>query len=578
MMSAVKLRQGTSLLLILIFFFVTFFTSVHNVIAAEPYFPLPSQMLSVSDSVSYPVVKGLRLDPDDPLKLEFIIDTADKDEVSRDEASRLVQYFLAAVTVPQADLWVNLSPYEKDRIITEELGSTELGSGLLSQDYVLKQLSSSLTDPATELGKAYWSIENRKSKLEKGSDLISNFDSPVSTERDALSKVWIVPETSEVYENNNQVFITRATLDIKAESSQMEVLLPAIKKEVNEGENFAPLRQAHHSIILGLWFKQRLKESIYGELIDRNKVSGIDTADRKIKEQVFNSYIASFKQGVYNTTAKTSENGHLIKKAYFSGGYNAADASVAVKEDMDKTAKALFVSDFGSSAVSALVLLNNAVNSSALEFIKKIIYSVNMSIMLINYTTLIDGYMDNKVDLFYSIPYFETVSKYPYLILGLQAVLLSFQLFPLLKQVMTEKDNGFNNISTDRPIPGRSTPVVWKKKFLPPERRLEMERSLYSPDPEMRRRAADRLTSYATVDAKRRKIYSGFFYLGKDEKALMLLGENALWALVSQLMRGENVAGVIKMLLERFPGKYNFTKALKAIEDMKKDNSGGRAI
>ena len=57
---------------------------------------------------------------------------------------RLVKYFLAALTIPEKDLWVNLSPYEKDRVITDEFGSTEMGRDLLAQDYMLKQLTSSL--------------------------------------------------------------------------------------------------------------------------------------------------------------------------------------------------------------------------------------------------------------------------------------------------------------------------------------------------------------------------------------------------------------------------------------------------
>jgi hypothetical protein len=56
------------------------------------------------------------------------------------DANRLIKYFLASLTVPEKDLWVNLSPYEEDRIAPESLGPTDLGKELLEQDYILKQL------------------------------------------------------------------------------------------------------------------------------------------------------------------------------------------------------------------------------------------------------------------------------------------------------------------------------------------------------------------------------------------------------------------------------------------------------
>ena len=68
------------------------------------------------------------------------------------ESKRLINYFLASLTVPENDLWVNLSPYEKDRIVPEPLSKTELGRDLLPQDYILKQLTASLMYPEDELG------------------------------------------------------------------------------------------------------------------------------------------------------------------------------------------------------------------------------------------------------------------------------------------------------------------------------------------------------------------------------------------------------------------------------------------
>ena len=66
------------------------------------------------------------------------------------DASRLIKYFFAALTVPEKDLWVNLSPYEKDRIAPVAFARTEMGRDLLAQDYLLKQLTASLMYPDGE--------------------------------------------------------------------------------------------------------------------------------------------------------------------------------------------------------------------------------------------------------------------------------------------------------------------------------------------------------------------------------------------------------------------------------------------
>ena len=115
--------------------------------------PAPGEMIAASKAYALPVLKGLRLDPENPLHIDFIIDSGNEKNVSQDDVSVLIRYFLAALTVPQKDLWVNLSPYESDRVINESLGITDLGRDMLAQDYVLKQLASSLTHPDTETGK-----------------------------------------------------------------------------------------------------------------------------------------------------------------------------------------------------------------------------------------------------------------------------------------------------------------------------------------------------------------------------------------------------------------------------------------
>jgi hypothetical protein len=89
-------------------------------------------------------------------------------------------------------MWVNLSPYEKDRIVPESFGQTEMGRDLLAQDYILKQITASLIYPEDELGKKFWDRVYAEAKKKFGTT-----DIPVNT----FNKVWIVPAKAVVYEN-----------------------------------------------------------------------------------------------------------------------------------------------------------------------------------------------------------------------------------------------------------------------------------------------------------------------------------------------------------------------------------------
>ena len=98
--------------------------------------PKPGAMVQVSAAFVPPVLKGIHVDVKHPFKFDFILDTGNSDlnaDTVKDEAGKLIRYFLASLTIPEKDLWVNLSPYEKDRIINDELSMTEMGRDMLAR-------------------------------------------------------------------------------------------------------------------------------------------------------------------------------------------------------------------------------------------------------------------------------------------------------------------------------------------------------------------------------------------------------------------------------------------------------------
>ena len=390
--------------------------------------PAPGSMVSLSETFAPPLLKGVKVYPDNPFRLDFILDKGDFENAEggrekvkgvgqnmsghnggspssfdlqpstslKSESTRLIKYFLAAVTVPEKDLWVNLSPYEKDRIVPDSFGATEMGRDLLSQDYMLKQITASVIYPEGETGKKFWAEVYKKAQEKFGTT-----DIPIDT----FNKVWIVPEKAVVYESKDAAYVVESRLKVMLETDYLaleqskvisheskedgqdtpgvnspssydlqrmtydsvqvqgsdssqalakqvlrEVVIPILEKEVNEGKNFARLRQVYHSLILAVWYKDKIKESILGKAyVDQKKVQGIDyhkgesldvgrqTSDEKgisgpttsdvsrltsDPQGIWQLYVQAFKKGAYNYIKEDIDPAtqQPVPRKYFSGG------------------------------------------------------------------------------------------------------------------------------------------------------------------------------------------------------------------------------------------------------------------
>ncbi len=294
-------------------FAVGYIGIAHDALAAVPQ-AATAVPVGLSQAGDLPFVRGVNFDPANPFEMQFIIDPVGQKNVNMKDREKILRYFLAALTIPEDKLWVNLSPYEKDRVIEDTVAQTEIGETLLEQDYLLKQLSASLTMPGTEIGDAYW---NSKSEILNLKSQIIN--------QDDLSKIWIKPSKVSVYDENKTVFISGIEFNVESESTAQSALLPAIKNDVNTGKNFATLRQMVYSIVLAQWFKRKFAKSLYAFYFDAEKTAGIDIADPAIKQKVFEKYVAAFNQGAYDVTKKVrDENNRLVKRRYFSGGVSSA--------------------------------------------------------------------------------------------------------------------------------------------------------------------------------------------------------------------------------------------------------------
>jgi len=118
-----------------------------------------------------------------------------------------------------------------------------------------------------------------------------------------------------------------APTGINALGSQIvrEIVIPELTKEVNEGKNFAQLRQVYNSLILATWYKKKIKDSILAQVYaDKNKVAGVGydksvilsatkdlnkinslrdsspSAQNEETELIYQRYLQAFKKGAYN--------------------------------------------------------------------------------------------------------------------------------------------------------------------------------------------------------------------------------------------------------------------------------------
>ncbi len=341
--------------------------------AQEFKLPVPGVMVRLSPPLNPPILKGIKVYPNNPFRFDFILDVGDGSKPSlnrrvmnpplQEESTRLIKYFLASLTIPEKDLWVNLSPYEKHRIIPQSFGLTEMGRDLLAEDYMLKQITASLIYPEGETGKKFWKRIYAEAAKKFGTTNI-----PVNT----FNKVWIVPEKAVVYENAKAgtAYVVESKLKVMLEQDYLalyknnvgvgskptqeragyepaptdinqlgftivrQIIIPELTKEVNEGKNFAQLRQVYNSLILATWYKKKIKDSILAQVYsDKSKTAGVQYMSTVIPakagihfkndvEGLYQEYLKAFKKGVYNYIKEEVDPAtqETIPRKYFSGG------------------------------------------------------------------------------------------------------------------------------------------------------------------------------------------------------------------------------------------------------------------
>jgi len=163
--------------------------------------PPPGEMIHVTSHFAPPQMLGLKINLKSPFNFDFIMDQGEmpmSGDIKKEEFNKLIKYFLVSLTMPNHEMWVNLSPYESKRIIPEVFAQTEMGRDLLAQDYLLKQFTASLMYPEEGLGKKFWDKVYKQAQVRFGTTDIN-----VNT----FNKVWIVADHADVYQKDDTAFL-----------------------------------------------------------------------------------------------------------------------------------------------------------------------------------------------------------------------------------------------------------------------------------------------------------------------------------------------------------------------------------
>jgi len=339
------LKQLTSLIVLFTFFFnsVGPMTVAHADMSLN--LPAPGSMVQLSPNFEPALIKGITVHQDNPFLFDFIVDPGQShlsSDALKEESNRMIRYFFASLTLPDKDIWVNLSPYEKDRMVPQGLGVTLMGRDLLAQDYMLKQITASLIYPQSALGKTFWDKVYAQAKAKYGTTQI-----PVNT----FNKVWIVPASAGVYEHGQTAYIVEGRLKVMLEEDYLslkkhnaisqsvipshsigsqvirQIVLPEIEREVNDGKNFSTLKQIFYAQILAEWFKRNLKQALLNKVYaNHGTVRGIDQNNEATNEFIYHRYISAYKKGVFNYISEDIDpvTQEALPRKYFSGGVDGA--------------------------------------------------------------------------------------------------------------------------------------------------------------------------------------------------------------------------------------------------------------
>jgi hypothetical protein len=278
------------------------------------------------------------------------------------EESSLV-HFLVGLSLPNDVFWVNLNPWEPERIIDTHLAYTDAGKIMLEADFQMKKDFCKYENPCeSDTGAEYWGLLDKKKNelvkncMDKYPGEIESVDNVFFS---AATRLWIVPDRITAYGDDEELYIVDAVLDIYSEpvyehstfsiedqsgsvsqsckeylgeaakeygyyakELEEEMILPLVVTEVNTGAQYEGLRQVYVSLALAQWYKSQYGSghNLFSDFIDSYTIENLESRVSWSPQEIWDEYVISYKKGEYYCEKIYEEENYIKTKIYTSGG------------------------------------------------------------------------------------------------------------------------------------------------------------------------------------------------------------------------------------------------------------------
>jgi hypothetical protein len=276
--------------------------------------------------------------------------------------------FFVGLFMPNNLFWVNLNPWEPNRLLGDGLEKTDAGRTMLEADLQMKKDFAKYENPCeSDVGTRFWKkLDEKSDQLEQ--NLKKKYPNDFS-EKDIItfstvSRNWIVPDKINAQGMGDTIYLESATLTIESEpvydhsqydikdrysflfsqpvkddlaaaakeygkysmELQDEMIRPLVVRDINSVKEYAALRTVYHSLILAQWYKNKFQRSpaLFSDEFDSGKIESYGSDTQWKPESIWQAYQKSYEEHEYECV-KTEEytRGNTIitsKKIYQSGG------------------------------------------------------------------------------------------------------------------------------------------------------------------------------------------------------------------------------------------------------------------
>lgn len=230
------------------------------------------------------LIKGIIPDEDDDSKYQVVFNR----NASERQIKSQIDLLLSALTIPDEELWIDLSPDNKISVLSPEMLDSPIGEIFLKSDYLLKQYSSS---------------EFIDNVLDETGEIASK-------------KIWIEPGDVELYRYKTGVYIEDSTLKIRSEikNTVHSQAIKSIESGVNKSNEFAPLRQLFNAVVLAQWLKTEYPDRFEG-FCNTNSLTNLSNDNYTLKKLVYKNYTSSY----FNGIAQTQRSGNTVRSSFVGG-------------------------------------------------------------------------------------------------------------------------------------------------------------------------------------------------------------------------------------------------------------------